>query len=109
MTDLNHVVITGRLTRDPVVRRGDTGTVFAYFTIATNRFYKDKAGVFKQETAFVPCLVFGRWAELISHRLKGEPVVASGRLRTEVWEHDSENVIGQIKTSHQWALQNQPV
>lgn len=90
MTDLNYVVLTGRLTRDPVLRRAETGVVFAYFTVATNRFYKDKAGAFKQETAFVPCVVFGRWAELISHRIKGEPVVAAGRLRTDVWEQDAE-------------------
>lgn len=90
MTDLNYVVLTGRLTRDPIVRRGETGTVFAYFTVATNRFYKDKTGGFQQETAFVPCIVFGRWAEMVSKRMKGELVVAAGRLRTDVWEQDAE-------------------
>jgi single-strand DNA-binding protein len=90
MTDLNYIVLTGRLTRDPVARRGETGVFFAYFTIAANRFYKDKTGAFQQETAFVPCVAFGRSAELISHRLKGEPVIAAGRLRTDVWEQDAE-------------------
>ena len=39
---LNHIVIMGRLTRDPEIRRTQTGTAVASFTLAVDRDFKDK-------------------------------------------------------------------
>jgi single-strand DNA-binding protein len=90
MTDLNHIVATGRLVRDPILRRATTGTSVAMFTIAVNHYYRDKAGAFQQEAAFINCIAFARAAEMLTHRLKGEPIMVNGRLRTDTWEQDAE-------------------
>ena len=40
---LNKVFIMGRLTRDPELRRTQTGTPVASFSLAVDRDFKDKA------------------------------------------------------------------
>lgn len=90
MTDLNQIVATGRLVRDPIVRRAATGTMVALFTLATNHYYRAKNGEFEQEAAFIPCIAFHKAAEALAHRAKGEPILVAGRLRTDSWEKDSE-------------------
>jgi single-strand DNA-binding protein len=90
MSDLNNVVITGRLVRDPIVRKASTGVSMGIFTIASNYSYKDKAGGFQEEVAFLPCVIFGRWTDTLSRYHKGEMVLVSGRLRSETWEQDGE-------------------
>ena len=40
---LNHITVMGRLTRDPELRRTQSGTPVASFSIACDRDYKDKA------------------------------------------------------------------
>jgi single-strand DNA-binding protein len=91
MGDLNNVVITGRLVRDPVIRNASTGSTMGIFSIASNHCYKDKGGGFQEEVAFLPCVIFGRWTDALSRHLKGEMVLVSGRLRTESWEQDGEH------------------
>jgi single-strand DNA-binding protein len=89
MTDINQLVATGRLVRDPIIRRAATGTMVAVFTVATNHYYRAKNGEFEEEAAFIPCIAFSRTAEVLSHRMKGEPILVVGRLRTDAWEQDS--------------------
>lgn len=90
MTDINQIIATGRLVPDPILRRAATGTMVALFTLATNHHYRGKNGEFEQEAAFIPCIAFSRAAETLSHRVKGEPLLVAGRLRTDTWEQDSE-------------------
>ena len=91
MNDINQVTIVGRLTRDPEVRFAATGTAVASFAIATNHRYQDKGGQWKDEVAFIPCSSFGRAAEQLAQRHKGEPMLVTGRLRTEAWLKDGVN------------------
>ena len=91
MNDINQVTLAGRLIRDPEVRFAATGTAVASFSIATNHRYQDKGGQWKDEAAFVPCTAFGRLAEQFSEKHKGEPVLVTGRLRTESWLKDGVN------------------
>ena len=88
MNDINNVTILGRLVRDPEVRFAATGTAVASFSIATNRRYADKSGQWQVEVAFLPCAAFGRVAEQLAQKHKGDAVLATGRLRTENWEKD---------------------
>jgi single-strand DNA-binding protein len=88
MSDLNVTTITGRLVRDPILRRTANDVASANFTIATNYAYKGKDGNRTEEVAFVPARVFGGWADAMAKHSKGETVVASGRLRTETWQKD---------------------
>jgi single-strand DNA-binding protein len=90
MGDLNNVVVTGRLVRDPVIRNVSNGSTMGIFTVASNYCYKDKAGGLKEEVAFLPCVIFGRWTDTLSRHQKGEMILVSGRLRTESWEQDGE-------------------
>src|SRR3569832_1658058 len=90
MTDINQIVATGRLVRDPIMRRATTGTLVAVFTLAANHYYRAKSGEFEQEAAFIPCIAFSRTAEMLSQRMKGEAILVIGRLRTDTWEQDAE-------------------
>jgi single-strand DNA-binding protein len=49
---LNKIVLMGRLTRDPELRRTDSGIAVASFTLACDRDYSGKDGAEKQ-TDFV--------------------------------------------------------
>jgi single-strand DNA-binding protein len=91
MNSLNIVTIVGRLVRDPEVRCVPGGTAIVSFSIAANHPYQDKSGQWKDEVAFVPCVAFGKCAEQLSHKQKGEPVLVSGRLRSETWQKDGAN------------------
>jgi|GEM_PF-249613 len=73
----------GRLTRDPELRRGQSGSPFATFTVAVNRRWKAEDGTPREEIAYVPCLAFGRPAEWAAEHRKGESVILAGRLRTD--------------------------
>ena len=88
MSDLNNVMLTGRLVRNPDVRRGDSGNWWAVFTLAANYHYKDKAGELQEEVAYVDCKTFGRWAEALGKHVKGEMALVAGRLKTDQWEKD---------------------
>lgn len=90
MGDLNNVIVTGRLVRDPVIRNVSNGSTMGIFTVASNYCYKEKAGGFQEEVAFLPCVIFGRWTDTLSRHQKGEMILVSGRLRTESWEQDGE-------------------
>ena len=83
MSDLNITILQGRMVRDPITR--NNGTSMGFFSVASNRRYKDKHNTQQQETAFVDCKCFGKWTDALAGRKKGDLVLVSGRLRTETW------------------------
>lgn len=83
MSDINIVVLLGRLVRDPLVR--NNGKKMATFCLASNRRYRDKSNTVQEETAFVACKCFGGWTDQIVGRKKGDTIIVEGRLRTENW------------------------
>ena len=85
MCDVNVTTLTGRLTRDPDVRSGQSGVRYALFTVAASRRWKDD-GNQREEMASVPCIAFGPSAERLAKHRKDERVVVSGRLRTDRWD-----------------------
>lgn len=91
MSDINLTTLTGRLVCDPIIRRADSGVYWGSFTLATNHHYKDTKGEFKEDTAFLTCKVFGRNAESMASRKKGETAWVAGRLKTETWEKEGAN------------------
>lgn len=88
MSDLNITTLTGRLVRDPILRRTANDVASATFTIATNYAHKGKDGNRTEEVGFVPARVFGGWADSVAKHTKGDALVVSGRLRTESWQKD---------------------
>ena len=82
---LNHIVIMGRLTRDPELRRTGTGTAVASFTVAVDRdFGKNENG--EKETDFIECVAWRQTGEFVSkYFTKGRMAVVSGRLQIRSW------------------------
>ena len=85
---LNDVRLVGRLTRDPEVRFTSKGQAVCHFDLAVNRRYKDAStGEWKDDTSFVPVVVWRETAQRCGERLKkGSPVYVEGRLKSRNWE-----------------------
>ncbi|MCK4547676.1 MAG: single-stranded DNA-binding protein [Candidatus Eisenbacteria sp.] len=83
----NKLMMSGRLVRDPEVRYTQSGLAVANMTIVCSKKYKDKDGAWQEQTAFVPCVLWKRWAELAGEQLsKGSPVLVEGHLQSRSWE-----------------------
>ena len=82
---LNHIVIMGRLTRDPELRRTGSGVAVASFTVAVDRdFGKNENG--EKETDFIDCVAWRQTGEFVSkYFTKGRMAVVSGRLQIRSW------------------------
>lgn len=80
--ELNQVLISGRLTRDPDLRFTQKALGVSSFSVAVNRRFKDPAtGEWKDDTTFVSVIVWGQAAERCKEKLKkGSPVIIEGRL-----------------------------
>lgn len=82
---LNKIVLMGRLTRDPELRRTDSGIAVASFSLACDRDYSGKDGAEKQ-TDFVDIVAWRHTAEFVSkYFTKGRMAVVSGRLQIRPW------------------------
>ena len=81
---LNHIVIMGRLTRDPELRNTQSNLSVASFTVAVDRDYqKDKQN---KETDFIDCVAWRSTADFVSKYFhKGSMAVVSGRLQLRDW------------------------
>lgn len=82
---LNHIVLMGRLTRDPELRHTGTGTAVASFTLAVDRDFQSKDA---QEKAvdFIDIVAWRNTAEFVSkYFTKGRMAVVSGRLQIRNW------------------------
>ena len=81
---LNHIVIMGRLTRDPELRRTGSGVAVASFTVAVDRDYAPNGG--ERETDFIDCVAWRQTGEFVSKYFqKGSMAVVSGRLQIRGW------------------------
>ena len=82
---LNHIVIMGRLTRDPELRRTGTGVAVASFSLAVDRDFSPRDGG-ERETDFIDCVAWRQTGEFVSkYFTKGRMAVVSGRLQIRPW------------------------
>ncbi len=82
---LNKIFIMGRLTRDPELRRTQTGTPVASFTLAVDRDFRDKA-TGERATDFIDVVAWRQTAEFVSRYFsKGRSAVVEGRLQIRDW------------------------
>lgn len=87
---MNIIILTGRLTRDPELKTGQSGKTYARFTLAVERPMQ------KDETDFINCVAFGKTAEVIGEFLrKGRKAGVTGRLQMGKYE-----VNGEKRTSY---------
>ena len=83
---LNHIVIMGRLTRDPELRSTQSGVSVASFTVAVDRDFGGRDGGEKQ-TDFIDCSAWRQTGEFVSKYFrKGSMIVVSGRLQSRKWQ-----------------------
>ncbi len=82
---LNHIVIMGRLTRDPELRRTGSGIAVTGFTVAVDRDFGGRDGG-EKETDFIDCVAWRQTGEFVSkYFTKGSMIVVSGRLQIRSW------------------------
>ena len=82
---LNKVFIMGRLTRDPELRRTQTGTPVASFSLAVDRDFKDKS-TGERTTDFIDVVAWRQTGEFVSRYFtKGRMAVVEGRLQMRDW------------------------
>lgn len=82
---LNHIVIMGRLTRDPELRRTGSGLAVASFSVAVDRDWPNKE-TGERETDFIDCVAWRQTGEFVSKWFaKGSMIVVAGRLQIRNW------------------------
>lgn len=80
---LNRVIVMGRLTKDPELRRTQSGHAVASFSLACDRDYSGDGG---KETDFLDIVAWRNTAEFVSkYFAKGRMAVISGRLQIRSW------------------------
>ena len=81
---LNKIILMGRLTRDPELRKTGNGTAVTSFALAVDRDYKPQDG--ERETDFIDVVAWRGTAEFVSkYFTKGRMAVVEGRLQVRDW------------------------
>lgn len=90
MTDLNQVILIGRLTRDAELKYTSGGFAIGSFSVAVNRRRKN-GEQWVDEVSFFEINLFGKSAETLNQYLvKGKQVAVQGELRQDRWEQDGQ-------------------
>lgn len=85
--NFNKAIIMGNVTRDPEMKALPSGAKVTSLSIATNRVWKDAAGVKKEQTDFHNIVIFGRQAETVAQYIKkGSSLMVEGRIQTRSWD-----------------------
>ena len=87
---LNKIFIMGRLTRDPELRRTQSGTAVTSFSLAVDRDFKSQSG--EKETDFSDVVAWRSTAEFVAKYFsKGRMAVVEGRLQIRDWKDKDGN------------------
>ena len=87
---LNKIFIMGRLTRDPELRRTQSGTAVTSFSLAVDRDFKSQSG--EKETDFIDVVAWRSTAEFVAkYFTKGRMAVGEGRLQIREWKDKDGN------------------
>ena len=92
-TNINRVIITGNLTRDPELRSLPSGMSVCSLRIASNTRRKDQqSGEWIDKPNYFDVTIFGRQGENAAQYLaKGRPVAIDGRLEWREWQDQQGN------------------
>lgn len=86
MASLNKVIIAGRLTRKPELRKTPNGIAVTDLLVALNREFVTLNGEKQQEVCFVDVVVWGKQAEICVQVLDcSSTVLVEGRLQLDTW------------------------
>ncbi len=90
-SDINKVILIGRLVKDPELKYIPSGAAVASFSIANNRSYS-VAGEKKEMVSYFNCVAWSKSGELIAQYCKkGQRIAVEGRLQSRSWEDQSGN------------------
>ncbi|MCQ2799336.1 MAG: single-stranded DNA-binding protein [Bacilli bacterium] len=95
---LNHVILIGRLTRDPELRKTTSGLSVASFTVAVDDTYS-RGPNGEKNTLFMGCSIFGNKADNVAKFVrKGSLVAVSGRLNQRKYTNKDNVQVTVIET-----------
>lgn len=81
----NRIIITGRLVKEPDVKKTQNDIAVAQFTVASDRRFKDADG--KKQADFINCVAWRQTAQFIGRYFhKGTPILVEGTLQTRTYE-----------------------
>lgn len=88
MSDLNRVMLIGRLGADPEQRYMPNGKAVVNIRVATSETWKDRnSGEIQERTEWHSIVAFDKLAEIIAEYLrKGSQVFIEGKLQTRKWQ-----------------------
>lgn len=88
-SDINRVILIGRLTRDPELKSTNNGTYFCRFSLASNHSIKKSDGSYEDKAGFFDCIAWGKSAEVLNkYTEKGKRICVEGNLRWSSWENN---------------------
>ncbi len=91
-TNINRIVLTGNLTRDPELRTTPSGTSVCSLRLACNTRRKDASGEWVDKPNYFDVTIWGRQGENAAQYLaKGRPVAVDGRLEWREWDDQQGN------------------
>ena len=92
-TNINRVILTGNLTRDPELRSLPSGMSVCSLRIASNTRRKDgQSGEWVDKPNYFDVTIWGRQGENAAQYLsKGRPVAIDGRLEWREWQDKEGN------------------
>ena len=86
-SNINRVILTGNLTRDPELRNTGSGTPVCSLRLASNTRRRDAGGEWVEKPNYFDVTVFGAQGENAARYLeKGRAIAVDGRLEWREWE-----------------------
>lgn len=86
MSELNNLVLQGRVVRDATMKENASGTKICEFSIAHNYSFKTELGEFVERADFFPLAIFGTFAEkMLPHLKKGQRVIIEAGIHQNRW------------------------
>lgn len=88
---VNKVILVGMVGREPECKTFASGTTNAVFSMATQKFYKDKSGEKKTETTWHNIIAWSTTASIVQRFVhKGSKLYLEGELKNEEYEKDGQ-------------------
>ncbi|MEH3053324.1 MAG: single-stranded DNA-binding protein [Patulibacter minatonensis] len=89
---INQVVVSGNLTRNPETRTTPGGTVITSFSVAHNERRRNPNGDWEDRAHFFDVTVFGGQGDWLAKNAgKGDPVTVAGQLQWRSWDDNNGN------------------
>ena len=86
---LNRAIVMGRLTKDPELRRTQSGVAVTTFTLAVDRDFKNNG---EKETDFIDVVAWRNTAEFVcNYYTQGRMALAEGRIQIREWKDKEGN------------------